>query len=115
MAAAYLFLVRSMSAMKSYVAAIAMLITLATAHAGSRLVFFGTVTRIESGGIDPLKPFVVTTSVDRVLVGHVSGRRFQFAVHSPSQSGLQVGQRYTVKADHTAGGYVVDELQWRHR
>jgi hypothetical protein len=91
------------------------LITLATASASSRLVFRGTILRIDSGGANSLKPFVVTTSVDKILDGQFSGKRFQFAVHSPSQSGLQIGHRYTVRADIAANGYIVDELQWRRR
>lgn len=95
--------------------ALAMFVSVADAVANP-LVFVGTVTRIQQRQTsDPLKPFVVTTTVDRVLQGQFPGKRFQFAVHSLAQSGLEVGKRYTVRADETAAGYIVEELQWRRR
>jgi hypothetical protein len=79
----------------------------------SKLVFRGTIIRIEQGvTADPFKHFVITTSVDKVLSGSFHGKQFQFAVHSPSQSGLYAGKQYTVRATRTETGYTVDELQW---
>ncbi|MFL6520431.1 MAG: hypothetical protein ACJ8NS_09455 [Chthoniobacterales bacterium] len=79
----------------------------------SELVFRGTIIRIEQGvTADPFKSFVITTSVDKVLSGSFHGKQFQFAVHSPSQSGLGTGKQYTVRVTRTETGYTVDELQW---
>jgi hypothetical protein len=83
----------------------------ATPH--SELVFLGTVTNIQQGLTgDFYKRFVVTTRVDKVLSGSFSGKQFQFAVHSPAQSGLDIGKQYTIRATRTESGYLVDDLQW---
>lgn len=90
-------------------------------HAGANeaapptvLVFRGTVIKITGPTADFLQPWVITTRVDKVLSGSFSGRQFQFSVHSPSQSGLNVGKQYTIRATRTKAGYSVSELQWRY-
>jgi hypothetical protein len=78
------------------------------------LTFLGTITSIEVASTgDPLRKFRVTTKVDEVLSGHLSGKKFSFAIHSPSQSGVEVGQQIRIQALATAEGYSVDEYQWR--
>jgi hypothetical protein len=55
----------------------------------------------------------VRLDVAKVLLGNFSGGSFDFAVHSPARSGLQVGRTYTVTATRRGDGYAVDERQWR--
>jgi hypothetical protein len=77
------------------------------------LTFLGTVTRIEIADTgDSLKKWVVTTRVDKVLSGVFSGSQFSFAIHSPAQSGLEVGKQYRIRATRTRDGYFVDQNQW---
>jgi hypothetical protein len=84
-----------------------------SATAEGPLVFEGTVASIE---ISPLpqsrQNFIVTMRVDRVVRGQFGGKTFQFRVHSPSLSGLEVGKKYTVEAKRTKDGYAVDQHQW---
>ena len=47
--------------------------------------------------------------ITRVISGEFSGSTFQFAVHSPAQSGLEKGRAYTIKAVWKDHGYIVDE------
>ena len=75
------------------------------------LVLVGTIFSITQGGSDR-KPWIVTIDVEKVVSGDFSGKTFEFAVHSPSISGLQEGHSYTIKATWKGGGYDVDELQW---
>jgi hypothetical protein len=78
------------------------------------LTFLGTVTRIyqaETG--DPLKRWVVTTRVNKILSGSFTGSQFSFAIHSPSKSGLVVGKEYSIRATRTPEGYLVDDYQWQ--
>jgi hypothetical protein len=61
------------------------------------------------------KPWLVSTKVVKVLSGELPGGTFQFAIHSPAQAGLKVGNRYTIPAHWTGDAYEVDELDvWRH-
>ena len=79
------------------------------------LVFVGTVIEIDPHGADLLKPWIVAVTVDRVVSGDFAGRTFEFAIHSPAKSGLEVGKAYTIKATWTGKGYAVDQHQWRRR
>jgi hypothetical protein len=79
------------------------------------LVFVGTVIEINSHGADDLKRWVVAVTVDRIISGDFTGKGFEFAVHSPAKSGLEVGKSYTIRAKWTGKGYAVDERQWRRR
>jgi hypothetical protein len=80
------------------------------------LVLVGTVTETQPlSARRSRKNWVVVLHVDRVVSGEFSGSTFEFAVHSPAQSGLEVGRSCTVKATWTGEGYVVDEAQWRNR
>jgi hypothetical protein len=80
------------------------------------LVFEGTVASVEISQLpQSRKNFIVTVRVDRVIQGQFSGKTFQFRIHSPVQSGLEVGKKHTVEANRTKDGYTVDELQWMKR
>jgi hypothetical protein len=76
------------------------------------LVFRGTVLSITGPTTDLFEPWIITMRVDKVLFGSVEGKQFQFPVHSPAQSQLNVGEQYTIRATRTKTGYSVDELQW---
>ena len=77
------------------------------------LEFIGTVTKIYPlASIRSRRNWAVAMHVDKVVSGNFSGTTFTFAIHSPTLSGLQVGQTYTIKATWIDKGYVVDELQW---
>ena len=76
------------------------------------LVFEGTVTSISTIN-HPLTRWLITVKVTKVISGEFSGSTFQFAVHSPAQSGLEKGRSYTIKAVWKGRGYIVDENQWR--
>lgn len=80
------------------------------------LALLSTVTSIEGADIgNPRKKWVVTTRVDKVLAGHFAGSQFSFAIHSPAQSGLEVGKQYRIRATRTHEGYLVNQDQWRQR
>jgi hypothetical protein len=84
-----------------------------TPVADGNLVFEGTVSSIEIVPLpESLKNFVVTMRVDRVVKGQFKGKSFQFRIHSPSLSELEVGKKYTVEAQRTKDGYTVDQYQW---
>jgi hypothetical protein len=74
---------------------------------------------IESIEVAPLadrrvqKDWVVRTRVLEVTAGEFRGARFDFRVHSPSRSGLEVGATRTIHATWTGDGYLVDDDQWR--
>jgi hypothetical protein len=84
------------------------------AKTDDKLVFEGTVSSIE---ISPLpqshKNFIVTMRVDRVVKGEFKDKTFQFRIHSPTQSELEVSKSCTVVAQRTKGGFTVDQYQWR--
>jgi hypothetical protein len=78
------------------------------------LIYKGTVTKIEIADTgDPLREWVVTTRVDRVVCGSFSGDQFKFAVHSPARSGIEVGKQYRIVAKRVPDGYEVDPDEWR--
>jgi hypothetical protein len=78
------------------------------------LTFLSTVTSIEAADTgNARKKWVVTTRVDKILSGDFAGTQFSFAIHSPAQSGLEVGKQYRIRATRTHKGYLVDEDQWR--
>ena len=76
------------------------------------LVLEGQVTWLNRRTDDPSKEWIVTVRIKRVITGEFSGKTFQFAVHSPAQSGLKKGRSYTIEAVWTGDGYSVDQLQW---
>jgi predicted secreted protein len=83
------------------------------AAANDTLVFEGVVASIEASPLpQSTQNFVVTMQVDRVVKGEFKGKTFQFRIHSPALSGLEVGQKRTVEAKRTADGYTVDQNQW---
>ena len=59
------------------------------------------------------KDWVVRTRVLEIIAGAFHGARFDFRVHSPSRSGLEVGATHTIHATWIGDGYVVDDNQWR--
>jgi hypothetical protein len=77
-----------------------------------QLVFRGTAISTTGPTTDYWRPWVITMRVDKVLSGSFKGKQFQFPVHSPAQSHLNVGKQYTIRATRTKTGYSVDELQW---
>jgi hypothetical protein len=78
------------------------------------LQYEGTVTAIDNAPLPQSRlNWVVRTRVDRVLSGTFTGVTFDFRVHSPALSGLEVGRRYVIRAKAVPDGYVVDEHQWR--
>ena len=77
------------------------------------LVFEGMVTSIEISTIPMSTPnYVVTMRVDRVVKGQFKGKTFQFRIHSPALSGLEVDKKCTVEAKRTKDWYTVDQNQW---
>jgi predicted secreted protein len=83
------------------------------AAANDTLVFEGAVASIEASPLpQSTQNFVVTMKVHRVVKGEFKGETFQFRIHSPALSGLEVGQKCTVVAKRTADGYTVDQNQW---
>jgi hypothetical protein len=76
-------------------------------------IFSGTITDIHSvdgGGSN--KNWKITASVDHVISGPDSIKAFEFCVHSPSISRLEVGKTCNIVAHQTKDGYTVDERQW---
>ncbi|MFO1058749.1 MAG: hypothetical protein U1E53_17490 [Dongiaceae bacterium] len=68
------------------------------------------ITPLQGGG--HAARWRVTVAVERVIEGAFAGRRFEFAVHSPTKSGLRLGGTYVIRATQTDAGYVVDPAQW---
>jgi len=54
----------------------------------------------------------VTVHVESVESGTYSQPEFTFSVHSPSVSGLLIGERYTIVATASKVGFNVEESQW---
>lgn len=83
------------------------------------LVFRGRVTGLDpmraQGGVQGIAQWRVSFAVDAVESGAFAGEAFQFALHSPAQSGLALGGTYRVHARRTAEGFTVDPSQWRPR
>jgi len=77
------------------------------------LVMRGKITSFTRSGDDPLKTWIVTVKVTRMISGEFSGETFQFAVESPWRSGLKKLRSYTIEAVWNGEGYDVDPLQWR--
>jgi len=73
-----------------------------------------TVEKVEASPVpESTQNWIVQGRVDRVLSGGFSGKTFSFRVHSPAESGLEVGKQYRVEAKRTKDGYaVVDQYQW---
>jgi hypothetical protein len=70
--------------------------------------FVGTVTGVDPGNTDhPYLKWVVTLTIDEVLSGPPPGLSFWFAIHSPSQEGVKVGQRYRIAAKKNVDGFDV--------
>ena len=77
------------------------------------LVFLGTVISLEPSAVNaPRLWWIVTTKVDQIMSGDFEGSIFQFTVHSPTKSRLEVGRQYEIRAARTAEGYRVDRFQW---
>ena len=79
----------------------------------SDLVFLGTVQNIEASPLpQSTLNWIVHCHVDHVLSGNFNGKTFSFRVHSPTESELEVGKQYKIRAEKTDSGYTVDQLQW---
>jgi hypothetical protein len=62
---------------------------------------------------DPLRQWLVTMKIERVVSGHYAEPELRFSIHSPIKSGLISGKAYTVRATRIEGrGYDVDQYQW---
>jgi len=72
-------------------------------------VFLGTVTRIDNVGdaTDHRSRlgWVVTLKIDTVIQGRVPMERFQLAIHSPSQEGVELGRQYRISVRRSSAGY----------
>jgi Ca-activated chloride channel family protein len=84
------------------------------------LVFEGTVSSLENrptansaDATHSTNDWIVTVRIDHLVKGQFDGSTFRFRVHSPEQSGLSVGGKYTVEAQHARDGYTVDQDQWK--
>jgi hypothetical protein len=77
------------------------------------LIFSGTITDISiAGNSDSRKKYKITTAVDRVISGPDGIKVFEFYIHSPSISRLEVGKTCNVVVHNSKDGYTVDENQW---
>jgi hypothetical protein len=83
--------------------------------ASENLVLKGKVRSLKRAGDDPLKEWIVTVKIKKVVSGEFSEKTFQFAVHDPAQAGLKKGRSYTIEALKIGDRYSVDELQWMKR
>ncbi len=81
--------------------------TTAPANLGES-TFLATVTRVEIGDVHhPYLNWVVVLRVNKLTSGPPVGEGFWFAIHSPSQEGVKVGQRYKIVARKIDGGYEI--------
>jgi len=96
-----------------------LLIIVCTVTAGeedSLVIFLGTVQNIVISPLEKcLDNYVVQCRVDKILSGDIACKTFSFRIHSPTQSGLEIGKQYTIVATRTAEGFVVDQYQWIKR
>jgi len=56
-----------------------------------------------------MRNWAVKVRVEKVNTGKFSQPEFTFTVHSPAMDGLEVGSRYTIEANWTGKGYIVDD------
>lgn len=79
----------------------------------ANLVIEGKVIDIQPSTLPKSrKNWVVALQVDRVVSGEFDGKLFSFRIHSPSRSGLAIGQDISLEAKWMDSGYFVDEMQW---
>jgi hypothetical protein len=72
------------------------------------VTFLGTVTSVDIRNLHhPSLRWVVNLKIDKVESGSYPGTDFWFAIHSPSQEGVKVGQRYRITAHKSGDGYTV--------
>jgi hypothetical protein len=79
------------------------------------LVFRAVIEAIDCAPVGirgAFRDWIVRTRIEHVTSGEFTGTHFEFRVHSPSRSGLEVGQTVTVEAKPTPEGFTVDEDQW---
>ena len=80
------------------------------------LVFLGTVVSIENAPSPRSRMnWVIKTRVDSVITGQFDGKHFDFRVHSPANSALELGKQFEITAVFTDNGYVVDQYQWKEQ
>jgi len=73
-------------------------------------VIRGVVTEIfPTGSVEMMSEWGVTVRVEKVESGTYAQPEFKFAVHSPSLSGLLVGEHYKIIATASKSGYIVDD------
>jgi hypothetical protein len=79
-----------------------------------QLVFSGTIISINNSPIERSNlDWIVSARVDRIISGEFVGKTFDFRIHSPTKSGLEVGKQYIIEATLSQDGYIVDQYQWR--
>ena len=79
----------------------------------TQIVIRGVVTEIfPTGTTEATSGWGVTIHVESVESGTYSQPEFTFSVHSPSVSGLLIGERYTIVATASKVGFNVAESQW---
>jgi hypothetical protein len=80
-----------------------------SALANDRAVtFLGTVTDVDIRNLHhPSLWWVVNLKIEKVESGSYPGTDFWFAIHSPSQENVKVGQRYRIIAYKSGEGYTV--------
>jgi len=87
-----------------------------TNSSAAQIVIRGVVTEIfPTGDSQATSDWGVTVYVESVESGTYSQPEFTFSVHSPSMSGLLVGERYTIVATASKVGVNVEESQWVKR
>ena len=55
----------------------------------------------------PNLKWIVTLKVNQVVSGPSPGAGFWFAIHSPSEEGVKVGNRYRITAVKKGNGYEI--------
>lgn len=89
---------------------------ISTNPSGEPIVIRGLVTEIIPIAADEVTSgWGVTVRVESVESGTYNQSELRFLVHSPSMSGLLVGERYTIVATASKVGFNVDEAQWMKR
>jgi len=74
-----------------------------------KLTFLGTIISIENSPIvNSDLNWIITVNVEKVISGSFSGNTFQFRVHSPARSALEIGRQYRMEFVLTQNGYIAD-------
>ena len=75
------------------------------------LIFSGKITSIQlSPSSESFLNYIVIMHINQIIKGDFRGKQFNFRVHSPSRSELEMAHTYIVKAKSSPDGYIVDTL-----